>query len=485
MLVDDSLGVIYNGDYSLPYLSPAEQTLIWEKNYCAPGISTLPDDALWKYGWEQVRIVEHQLMIGYVPIDPSWDWVYAYDVNSKFMKSTPGYPWVAQAQSKTELGWEQCCVHADALAHSLMLDLRPVIFGLFPKIELPKQTKIEEHDQRMICSSPVDFSLLGKKLLGPVLQFQKRHMWRGPYMVGITPQSVDWTYLAKVVLQRRGDVTQFIVLDISGMEKTFNLDDVRQLTRLWSPYITAENQKLLDAFVDQTCSYLVRAPSGHLTNMWSFNPSGHPWTTHMNNRMILRYIASAFAEITGFSPAKLSDYLALAIYGDDMVIGVTDAAIAMGFTPAALKEVLARYQIRAKCPSEFLAFEDVDFLSYKFQWIPSVGLYGPCPVRTDKWKLTLLVRDKGMTPSQHLMKIVTIRNQAALNTELFLYAEDVLQRFVSRYEKMHSGDPLWDQSIKCLVPRDIAMCRLVGYVGECRSEPTPAYINFHDEENQC
>jgi len=168
IIFDKNLGLEYFGPYRLPVMTSDEQTLIWEKNYCAPGNCELPPDSIWNYGWDVVRQVEAVLNLGFdTEVVTDWDYVLTYDITNDFLDATVGYPWLRYLQTKRDLTWDQMTRAADELGESLESGLRPVIYQLFPKIELAKQEKIETHDQRMICGSPFDNSLLGKKTLVP------------------------------------------------------------------------------------------------------------------------------------------------------------------------------------------------------------------------------------------------------------------------------------------------------------------------------
>jgi len=268
--------------------------------------------------------------------------------------------------------------------------------------------------------------------------------------------------LGRHKLSRGGVVTKFMVCDVKGFEKTFRREDVLMLNLLWQPYVHKDHRTLLEAYVDQLATFLVRAPSGHITCMSNFNPSGNPWTTHVNNRMALRHIASAFAAVTGYRPVRLLDYLSLAIYGDDLVIGVTDEAAEVGFVPSAVKQYFHELGITLKSDDEFLPFEQIDFLSFRFTPLPGTHFLGPCPTRVDKLKLSALVRTDRMSVSQHFSKVMQIRNLVVFNDELYEYYERVLKRFYAVYYDQYHGNAEWVNAEQTYLPRDQAMRRLVG-----------------------
>jgi len=194
------------------------------------------------------------------------------------------------------------------------------------------------------------------------------------------------------------------------------------------------------------------------------NPSGHPLTVIINclvNSLYMRYV---YVQITGKCPTTFQQYVSLATYGDDNIMGVSDEI--PEFNHTAIAEALGKFGVKytmAEKDAEsvpYIHIKDASFLKRKFVFDEeSQTVLAPLDHSSLDKMLTSYSDNGVLAPIAHSIAVI----ETALR-EYWFYGRSVFENRRSYFQKLvshldiedwvrASTFPTWDELRDCHIER--------------------------------
>lgn len=399
-------------------------------------------------GWNMVEDVEWTSIlrgrsVTSIPLEEAWEVIRANTGN----KTSPGWPYTLLYNNKDSVPKSFIIQKALELKACLLNGKNPVVFQLFQKDELVKLKKLQDKKQRAICCVPYDALLLQVSTSQNWHRISHRACVRGPYVVGINPFSLEWSFIA----MRHAKFKHHIALDISGFEFTVNSEDFRCLGELRASIhdpSDAEGIALIRALHRLKDDKIVRDQCGCWVSVGGGNPSGQGDTTEDNCRIALRYVYSALdvmCERFGIAFDPRTD-CEISIYGDDVVLSVSDRLGAL-FTPAELRDFYLARNIVLKCTDRWCPLRDVDLLSHRFQPFGDF-YYVPAPTRGSKLRKSFAVYPKGMSVEARLQRLIQLQYMVTFDDELWALFEEGIAFFIKENVDAITDEKAWTVALR-------------------------------------
>lgn len=217
----------------------------------------------------------------------------------------------------------------------------------------------------------------------------RKNMWLSECCVGITPQSSQWRTL-RSFLMSHGKFSNFVCGDFSGFDTQLPkviLDAAAQILMTMaerSGYSKSDLEFLRGALSSIVSSTVLW--DGHVLRMANGQPSGQPLTVEMNsivNSLLMRmtFFTIMDRHYSHIKNPRFRDYVRLATYGDDNVLGVHDDIPLYNHTM--IQSVFAEWGIKYTMADKdadsvpYLSIEEVSFLKRKFFEHEDLGLVAP------------------------------------------------------------------------------------------------------------
>lgn len=249
------------------------------------------------------------------------------------------------------------------------------------KDETLKIEKVEAGKTRPFCPCPIEYQILFNMYWKRLFQKLMIGRIKNECAVGINPYSDEWDLLRRRICRHGDDRV------IAGDFQHFDSCQSAQILR-------AIGEALLPLFADREHDNVRRLlwqevwDSGHVLGTYLVRwkqslPSGHPATTLINclfNSTIMRMAYVKIHNDDLISLRTFSDLVALTVYGDDNILGVSkvlgDKVTQLSLTKAMAKLGLVyTSEDKSSNPPPFRKFTEVEFLKRKFRHEPEYGRY--------------------------------------------------------------------------------------------------------------
>ncbi|QBL75904.1 putative non-structural polyprotein [Solenopsis invicta virus 13] len=256
--------------------------------------------------------------------------------------TSPGYPWVLEkkANTKGKQGWLGADEYTYTPELKAAVDRRielaqkgmrvPVVWTDTLKDERRPIEKVDSLKTRVFAHGPVDFTIAFRKyFLGFIAHIMENRI-DNEQSIGTNVYSRDWARTAKKLLEKGGKV---IAGDFSTFDGTLNAGILAKFAEVVNEWYDDGPENALVRY----CFMLEIFNSVHLVGnlfyqMNHSQPSGNPATTILNsfyNSVSMRMVFALCAKAAGkpFSMAEYNKYCVMVSYGDDNVLGISDAII--------------------------------------------------------------------------------------------------------------------------------------------------------------
>lgn len=320
-------------------------------------------------------------------------------------------------------------------------DAQVCLFYLFLKQELIKRKKAAEGRHRTICGSPVDLTLLTGMLSKDFNECIERNRLRCPIRVGINPFSMEWTHLAEDLRRFRN----FWFVDIRGHEFSVTPEEMEMCCHLRISKMREKRLASLFRRVYRETEFPVAmSPSGDIYQLVGKVKSGCFNTCHDNSLISLSRILLCFQKLC--PDLNWREHVCLCVFGDDIGLSCSDDA-AKRFNPESIRLFFRQHGIEVTGPSDFVPFEEFDFLSFTFREHPFYsGVWAPKPIRVDKLLMSCCVFPSDMQVSERLIRLCQISRVAAFNDGLWCDIDRIISHFVSMHDPIMAGNAQWEQA---------------------------------------
>lgn len=257
---------------------------------------------------------------------------------------------------------------------------QPSVFMNFLKDERRKVTKARSlGGTRIICGSPIELTLTSRRVFMHYNAAFKNNCIFGSHAVGINPYSSDWDLLANYLLEVGNNI---IAIDYSDFGPSISTDLVKAnilskcnwLTVHCPDMFTGETPlrwrnlfeclSVENAFAYQICNDVIIEPQGGA-------PSGKDATAEDNSDFNRKLLRVAWLALTGKNMAECSAHTRIVVYGDDVLISVSDTYKEI-FNANTLCQAFAEMGIKCSDESKQSVFPDyrrldeVSFLKNNF-----------------------------------------------------------------------------------------------------------------------
>ena len=255
-------------------------------------------------------------------------------------------------------------------------------------------------------------------------------------MPGVIAQSTEWRDLHEYLVKHgkhkmvAGDYAKFD----KKMAAPFILSAFNILIRI----AQAANWDKEDIMALRCIAYDTAFPwmefNGDLIEVQG-NPSGHPLTVIINCLVNSLYMRYAFHSL-GYKVSDFQKYVALATYGDDNIMGVSDEVPNFHHTniSMALEKMGVVYTMAEKEAASvpYIHIDDCSFLKRKFVFDKDIGtIVAPLEVQSIHKMLTTTVRSKEISPQAHSICVI----ETALR-EYFFYGKEVFEERREYFSKL-------------------------------------------------
>jgi len=363
--------------------------------------------------------------------------------DSMVPSSSPGYPWTSMRVSKQNL-LESGHTPDSLVAFQRMLYANSTglcsVFKFFLKDELMKREKMALKGVRIICGAPVTHTLVSGCLTQSLNGAMREHRRECSIQVGINPFSREWDGLAKRMLR----FPNHWYADFSGFEFTRCPAEDKHLVLFRGAKLEpGYEEELRRVYRDGTYCNAIDS-FGRVFQCLGFTKSGKDSTLEDNSLICERYLRTAWHYLVP-SVLRIEDNAELVVFGDDSLLSVSDNA-AEHFSPSRLRAFFGERGIKLSGPEDFVAFGDVDFLSFRFGWNALYGVYVPIPDRVEKWELSYTVYAKDMTVVDRLIRIIQLQQLCVFHDSLWALGSEILRAFIQHYSPA-DPDPSWRRAL--------------------------------------
>ncbi|APG76894.1 hypothetical protein [Beihai sphaeromadae virus 1] len=300
-----------------------------------------------------------------------------FELNSVNMESSMGFPYNSMGFKKKDFVFysEECQLFEllpSAFRDELDIFDSMIREGVVPdfkwlaymKDERLPIAKVDNQKIRLFFSAPFALVLLGRRYFGSLMSAIQKTRHNHGIMIGIDPHSDQWDQLAKNLLKTGERIS---AEDYSNWDRTINAEFLETFFYWadWFYFNASPEEKIARNVIKK----IILQPEFQLMffrfRVISGNPSGSPFTAHMNslaNLVLTVYVLSA-----QFSLGEVINNLSQAVYGDDK-LWTSSLPVDLEKYQSGLQE-LGLKPTNFRKDSEALKFYDiseVEFLRRKF-----------------------------------------------------------------------------------------------------------------------
>lgn len=308
----------------------------------------------------------------------------------------------------------------------------PVFCGHL-KDEAVSQKKFEAGKTRVFTSSPMAWTIVVRKYLLSVIVFMqnnRQHFECGP---GTIAQSLEWEKMREFLVSF--GVKKIIAGDYGKFDKRMPAKVILAAFDIIVDICTRAGYTEEDLKIVRGIAMDTAFPNvdynGDLIEFFGGNPSGHPLTVIINgiaNCLYMRYcytVLNPLKDCTTFQ-----QHVHLMTYGDDNVMGVSDAA--PWFTHTTIQKVLALVDIeytmaeKEEVSRPYDPITTVSFLKRTFRWDEDIGAFvAPLCLDSINKMLLVCVQSKNISAKHHSMAVISTAVR-----EMFFHGKEEFERFV-------------------------------------------------------
>lgn len=355
--------------------------------------------------------------------------------------TSPGHPWNRLKMNKElviKAGFTPSVLFRTMLEKLFTWSGNVCVFTFFFKDELLKAKKAALKRNRIICGGPLDHTIALGVYSKPLDDEIERSRHFTPFQIGINPFSTEWDALAKRHLRFKNHW----FADFSGFEYLKHPGEDHYLAWFRASKLR-DSRKAFDVLrrLYFNATYAVAVdPFGRYYQLYGGQRSGVFVTCSDNSLTQFRYWLSAFSALC---PGRsFRNHVELSIFGDDCLLSVSDE-VALLFNPTTIRDYFARHGAVVTGPSDFVPWQEVDFLSFRFVRHPWMDLWVPSPVRVSKLIMSMTVYKRGMSLSDRLLKCTQIRRMCCFNADAFELADRISWEFIKQHEHKMKTNVEW------------------------------------------
>lgn len=333
------------------------------------------------------------------------------------------------------------------------------VFAATLKDEPVTQEKFELGKTRVFAAAPLDFTLVARKFLLPVVRVIQRNKLLFETGVGCQAQSSEWDVLYKYITKFNKD--RIIAGDYSKFDKkmspAFMMEAfwiLREICR--KAGYTEEQLRAIDC-ISHDVSFPMTDYFGDLVMFHGTNPSGHPLTVIINSLVNSLYMRYAYYVLNPIHEVRtFRDNVSLLTYGDDNIMGVRKGCEWFNHTDVqkALSTIGVGYTMAEKDAESvpYLHISQTSFLKRSFRFDDDLKrVVGPLDHSSISKMLTKCVRSKDWVPEQHMLAVI----KTALE-EYFWYGKSVYENRLEKFRSIARENGLLEfiDTIKPFTPYD-------------------------------
>jgi len=312
------------------------------------------------------------------------------------------------------------------------------IFSASFKDEPVSLQKRKAAKTRVFCAAPMDFTIVVRKFLLPVIRVIQRNSAVFETAVGVQAQSKEWEIKYRLIT--KFGASRIVAGDYSKFDKkmspSFTLaafDILREMCKRAN--YNSEELLAVDCIAQDIC-FPTTDFFGDLVRFNGTNPSGHPLTVIINSLVNSLYMRYAYYRLNPMNSVDtFQDHVSLVTYGDDNIMSVHESA--SFFNHTSVQEALQTIGVEYTMPNKeqhslpFVSISDVTFLKRSFRYDEILkSVVGPLEHDSISKMLTSCVASKAFTAEQHMLSAV----RSAMD-EYFWYGQTI---FEDRRKVFHS-----------------------------------------------
>ncbi len=315
------------------------------------------------------------------------------------------------------------------------------VFRASLKDEPVTMAKAEKGSTRVFSCAPMDFTLVMRKFLLPVVRVMQRNAFLFETAVGVQAQSYEWHKLYEYVTHFGKD--RIIAGDYSKFDKRmspcFILSAFNIIRRICEKAGYSESDLTAIDCIAHDVAFPTTDFFGDFVRFFGTNPSGHPLTVIINSIVNSMYVRYAYVLLKDQKVHRIDRYTSremlrsfrnevrLLTYGDDNLMSVSESNAFFNHSTmaSALRTIGVEYTMAEKEVESrpFINIFDATFLKRRFRYSVELGaMVGPLDHSSISKMLTRCVKNKNYVKEQHMLEVV----RSALD-EYFWYGRDVFE----------------------------------------------------------
>jgi len=304
------------------------------------------------------------------------------------------------------------------------------IFMANLKDEPTKYSKIEVSKTRVFGGAPMDWSLVNRMYLLPIIRLIQNNRYIFESAPGTIAQSVEWEDMYQYLVHFGTD--RIVAGDYKAFDKSmppmFILAAFDVMMALCEKAGYSEEDLQVVAGLAYDTAFPLFNFNGDLVEFFGSNPSGHPLTVIVNglaNALYMRYCYIVLNPDHDCSTFK--ENVHLMTYGDDNVMGVSQRA--SWFNHTAIQEILGAHGVtytmadKTSASVPFIDISEVSFLKRAWRWDDDLKCH-LCPLEYESIEKSLMtcVVSKSVSAQMQAIDIMS----SAVN-EFFFYGKEVFE----------------------------------------------------------
>lgn len=298
---------------------------------------------------------------------------------------------------------------------------------------------------RSFYGNDVVFNLNATRAFIPAKHLLRRDMEHSECFVGIVPQSKQWEDL-QTFITRNGAYDRFVCGDFSGYDTQLPKSLLDMASNILLELLKRGGMSRDDLEFARGALSSVVSPTliweGHVLRMANGQPSGQPLTVELNsimNSLLMRmaFYSIADKEDSRFSGTNFREFVRLATYGDDNLLGVS--AQTPFFNHTRIQSEFALWSIKYTMADKeadsvpYQTLNEVSFLKRSFYEHPVLGIVAPIEKESIIKKFYYWVRLSN-TPLSFPEQFVDNFNSSA--RDAYLHGEEYYSWFCKSIERL-------------------------------------------------
>lgn len=274
----------------------------------------------------------------------------------------------------------------------------------------------------------------------------RKNMAHSECFVGVVAQSKQWQKLQEFI-SRHDKYKNFVCGDFSGYDTQLPKSLLDMACAILLQMLKRGGMSRTDLEFVRGCLSSIASPTliweGHVLRMANGQPSGQPLTVELNSIMNSLLMRMAFYELArredwDLSTINFREWVALATYGDDNLLGVDDKI--SFFNHTAIQGVFAEWGIKYTMADKdadsvpYQSIDQVSFLKRAFFKHPRLGMVAPIEKESITKKFYYYVRQ---SPLSFPEQFVDYFNGAA--REAYLHGDEYYTWFCEQIKKLQQG----------------------------------------------